>query len=63
MGCRSDGVTSTATPTAGNNIDISNLANGTYWLRAQADPNGYFAQGGPEQSVTDTELADHRHDA
>ncbi len=41
---------------AGNNIDISNLPDGTYWLRAQADPYGYFAQQGPDQSVTDTQL-------
>ncbi len=41
---------------SGNNIDISNLADGTYWLRAQADPDGYFTTGGPDQSVTDTEL-------
>jgi hypothetical protein len=41
---------------AGNNIDISNLPDGTYWLRAQADPGNYFTQGGPNQSVTDTEI-------
>ncbi len=41
---------------SGNNIDISNLADGTYWLRAQADPDGYFAVGGADQSITDTEL-------
>jgi hypothetical protein len=43
-------------PDSGNNIDISNLADGTYWLRAQADPDGYFNTGGTDQSVTDTEL-------
>jgi hypothetical protein len=43
-------------PDTGNNIDISNLADGTYWLRAQADAFGYFAQGGTDQSVTDTQL-------
>ena len=43
-------------PDTGNNIDISNLPDGTYWLRAQADPFGYFAQQGPDQSVTDTQL-------
>ena len=43
-------------PDTGNNIDISNLPDGTYWLRAQADPYGYFAQQGPDQSVTDTQL-------
>jgi hypothetical protein len=43
-------------PDTGNNIDISNLANGTYWLRGQADPYGYFQQTGPDESVTDTEL-------
>jgi hypothetical protein len=42
---------------AGNNIDISNLPNGTYWLRAQADPDNYFTQSGPNLSITDTELA------
>ncbi|HEY5154977.1 MAG TPA: Ig-like domain-containing protein, partial [Acidimicrobiales bacterium] len=41
---------------AGNNIDISNLPNGTYWLRAQADPGNYIAQQGPNQSITDTKL-------
>ena len=41
---------------AGNNIDITNLPNGTYWLRAQADPGNYFTQAGPNQSVTDTEI-------
>jgi Bacterial Ig domain len=41
---------------AGNNIDISNLPNGTYWLRGQADPGNYFAQEGPNKSVTDTEI-------
>jgi hypothetical protein len=41
---------------AGNNIDISNLPDGTYWLRAQADPGNYFIQSGPNQSVTDTQL-------
>ncbi len=41
---------------AGNNIDISNLADGTYWLRAQADPSGYFTAAGTDQSETDTEL-------
>jgi hypothetical protein len=41
---------------AGNNIDISNLPDGTYWLRAQADPGNYFAQSGPNQTVTDTQL-------
>jgi hypothetical protein len=41
---------------AGNNIDITNLPNGTYWLRAQADPGNYWAQAGPNKSITDTEL-------
>jgi hypothetical protein len=41
---------------AGNNIDISNVPDGTYWLRAQADPGNYFAQSGPDQTVTDTQL-------
>ncbi|MGZ4716980.1 MAG: Ig-like domain-containing protein [Acidimicrobiales bacterium] len=41
---------------AGNNIDISNLPDGTYWLRGQADPGNYFAQSGPNLSVTDTQL-------
>ncbi len=43
-------------PDSGNNIDISNLPDGTYWLRAQADAYGYFAVGGTDKSVTDTEL-------
>ncbi len=42
---------------AGNNIDISNLANGTYWLQAQADPGNYFQQAGPDDTITDTELS------
>ena len=41
---------------AGNNIDISNVPDGTYWLRGQADPGDYFAQSGPNLSVTDTQL-------
>jgi hypothetical protein len=41
---------------AGNNIDISNLPDGNYWLRGQADPEDYFQQSGPSDSVTDTEL-------
>ncbi len=41
---------------AGNNIDISNLPDGTYWLRGQADPGNYWAQSGPNLSVTDTQL-------
>ena len=41
---------------AGNNIDISNLPDGIYWLRGQADPGNYWAQSGPNLSVTDTQL-------
>jgi hypothetical protein len=40
----------------GNNIDISNLPDGTYWLRAQADPGNYLQQSGPNDTITDTEL-------
>jgi hypothetical protein len=41
----------------GQNIDITGLADGTYWLRAQADPFHYLAQSNTANDITDTEIA------
>jgi hypothetical protein len=40
----------------GENIDITNVADGTYWLRAEADPYHYFAESNVANNITDTEL-------
>jgi len=41
----------------GQNIDITGLPDGTYWLRAQADPYNYLAQSNTADKITDTEIA------
>lgn len=41
----------------GQNIDITRLPDGTYWLRAQADPYHYLAQSNTADKITDTEIA------
>ena len=61
-GCRSVGATSTTSPTPATTSTSRTCADGTYWLRAQADPDGYFTGGGTDQSVTDTELQITGHD-
>jgi len=41
----------------GQSIDITGLADGTYWLRAEADPFHYLAQSDMANDITDTEIA------
>ncbi len=41
---------------AGENIDISTVADGVYWLRAIADPFHYFRDSNPSDNVTDTKI-------
>ena len=40
----------------GENIDITSVPDGTYWLRAIADPYHYFQESDPSNNVTDTEV-------
>jgi len=41
----------------GENFDITGLPDGTYWLRAEADPDHYFVESDPSNNITDTEIA------
>ncbi len=41
----------------GQNIDITGLPDGTYWLRAHADPYHYLLQSNTANDITDTEIA------
>jgi hypothetical protein len=41
----------------GENIDITNLPDGNYWLRAQVDPLHYLAESNRANDITDSELA------
>jgi hypothetical protein len=40
----------------GEGIEITSLANGTYWLRGEVDPNHYFEESNDANNVTDTKL-------
>lgn len=42
---------------AGEDIDISSLPDGTYWLRAEADPDHDFQEADTADNITDTELS------
>jgi hypothetical protein len=41
----------------GEGIDITGLANGTYWLRGEADPYHYLVESNVSNDVTDTKLS------
>jgi hypothetical protein len=41
----------------GENIDISGLPDGDYWLRAEVDPFHYIAESNRANDITDTELS------
>jgi hypothetical protein len=40
----------------GEGIEITSLANGTYWLRGEVDPNHYFEESNDANDITDTKL-------
>ena len=40
----------------GENIDITGLPDGTYWLRAEADPDHYLAESDVSNNITDTKV-------
>jgi Domain of unknown function (DUF4082)/Bacterial Ig domain/Fibronectin type III domain/Lysyl oxidase len=40
----------------GEGIEITNLPNGTYWLRGEVDPYHYFEESNPSNNITDTKL-------
>ncbi len=40
----------------GENINITGLPDGKYWLRAEADPYHYIAESNPSNNITDTEI-------
>ena len=40
----------------GEGIEITSLANGTYWLRGQTDPYHYFQESNRNNNITDTKL-------
>jgi len=40
----------------GEGIEISSLANGTYWLQGEVDPNHYFEESNPSNNLTDTKI-------
>jgi hypothetical protein len=40
----------------GEGIDISNLPNGTYWLRGEVDPYHYLQESNTGNDITDTKL-------
>jgi hypothetical protein len=40
----------------GENIDISNLPDGLYWLRAEVDPYHYLQESNLSNNITDTEI-------
>jgi hypothetical protein len=40
----------------GENIDITGLPDGKYWLRAEADPYHYIAESNASDNITDTEI-------
>ena len=41
---------------AGENIDLTGVPDGTYWLRAIADPFHYLAESDTSNNITDTEV-------
>ena len=40
----------------GEDINITNVPNGTYWFQAEADPYHYFAESSSSDKLTDTKL-------
>jgi hypothetical protein len=41
----------------GQSISLANVPDGTYWLRAIADPNNFFAEGDKSNNETDVQIA------
>jgi hypothetical protein len=40
----------------GEGIEISSLANGTYWLQGEVDPDHYFEESNTSNNLTDTKI-------
>jgi hypothetical protein len=40
----------------GENIELASVPNGTYWLRAIVDPDGYIEESNTTNNITDTKL-------